>query len=66
MTNMIFNVKHKLFKSRRGVVDMVFAQGPEGHGFDPHCGSIISIFPKDTKYWLLVPGNGLEHFNKPY
>ncbi|KAH3710314.1 hypothetical protein DPMN_069789 [Dreissena polymorpha] len=23
-----------------------------GHGFDPHSGSVLKIFPKDSKFWL--------------
>ncbi|KAH3831014.1 hypothetical protein DPMN_104273 [Dreissena polymorpha] len=39
-------------QSRRGVMDMVSALRPGGHGFDPHRGSVLKISHKDTKYWF--------------
>ncbi|KAH3880379.1 hypothetical protein DPMN_004293 [Dreissena polymorpha] len=42
----------EIIHGRRGVTDMMSAWRPGGHGFDPHRGSVLSIFPKDTKYWF--------------
>ncbi|KAH3803861.1 hypothetical protein DPMN_132131 [Dreissena polymorpha] len=36
----------------RGIVDRESAKQLGGHGFDPHCGSVLQISPIDLKYWF--------------